>query len=86
MYPQPSARELKGRPRRRRRIQIDTTIIDNALSSTRTMEECLRCDKAMRSNIVAPVDSMGSDSAQLKEKEPQVRHLPILPGRVLSNG
>ncbi len=42
--------------------------------------------KAMRSNIVAPVDSMGSDSAQLKEKEPQVRHLPILPGRVLSNG
>ncbi len=41
--------------------------------------------KAMRSNIVAPVDSMGSDSAQLSEKEPQVRRLQILPVRVLSN-
>ncbi|KAK0442914.1 hypothetical protein EV421DRAFT_1806907 [Armillaria borealis] len=30
--------------------------------------------KAMRSNIVVPVDSMGYDSAQSKEKEPRNQH------------
>ncbi|KAK0227899.1 hypothetical protein IW262DRAFT_1347727 [Armillaria fumosa] len=32
----------------------------------------------MHSNIVAPVDCMGCDSTQLKEKEPQNQHFATL--------
>ncbi|KAK0225080.1 DNA glycosylase [Armillaria nabsnona] len=41
--------------------------------------------KAMRSNIVAPVDSMGCDSAQLKEKEPQNQRYATLVSLMLSS-
>jgi hypothetical protein len=34
--------------------------------------------KEMRSHIVAPVDTMGCDQAQFKEKEPKVRNVPLL--------
>ncbi|KAG7453086.1 DNA glycosylase [Guyanagaster necrorhizus] len=41
--------------------------------------------KAMRSNIVAPVDSMGCDSAQLKETEPRNQRLATLVSLMLSS-
>ncbi|KAK0185841.1 DNA glycosylase [Armillaria mellea] len=41
--------------------------------------------KAMRANIVAPVDSMGSDSAQLKEKEPRNQRFATLVSLMLSS-
>ncbi|KAK0496270.1 DNA glycosylase [Armillaria luteobubalina] len=41
--------------------------------------------KAMRANIVAPVDSMGSDSAQLKEKKPRNKRFATLVFLMLSS-
>ncbi|KAK0474835.1 DNA glycosylase [Armillaria novae-zelandiae] len=41
--------------------------------------------KIMRSNIVAPVDSMGCDSAQLKEKEPRNQRFATLVSLMLSS-
>ncbi|KAK0210186.1 DNA glycosylase [Desarmillaria ectypa] len=41
--------------------------------------------KAMRSKIVAPVDSMGCDSAQLKETEPQNQRFATLVSLMLSS-